>query len=53
MGGTVLGTSRGGFDLKKITTKIYKKNVNQLFVIGGDGTQKGSYALFKKFTQDK
>jgi len=24
-----------------------------LFVIGGDGTQKGSYALFKKFTQDK
>lgn len=38
LGGTVLGSSRGGFDLKKIEKKVQKRGVNQIYVIGGDGT---------------
>jgi 6-phosphofructokinase 1 len=34
-GGTVLGSSRGGFDLEKILDFLESKKVNQLYVIGG------------------
>lgn len=47
-GGTVLGSSRGGFDGVKIMKKLKSKGVNQLYVIGGDGTQKGALAIFKR-----
>lgn len=33
MGGTVLGSSRGGFDLEKILGFLKKKNIKQLYVI--------------------
>ena len=39
-GGTVLRSSRGGFDLEKILYFIEKKGINQLYVIGGDGTHR-------------
>jgi len=44
-GGTVLGSSRGGFDLDKILDSIVEKGINQLFILGGDGTHRGAQAL--------
>eukprot|EP01119_Soliformovum_irregulare_P016063 TRINITY_DN4620_c0_g2_i1.p1 TRINITY_DN4620_c0_g2~~TRINITY_DN4620_c0_g2_i1.p1 ORF type:complete len:435 (-),score=98.24 TRINITY_DN4620_c0_g2_i1:127-1410(-) len=42
LGGTVLGSSRGGFDLDKIVESIEKNKINQLYIIGGDGTHRGA-----------
>ncbi|MDR0383406.1 MAG: ATP-dependent 6-phosphofructokinase [Spirochaetaceae bacterium] len=43
IGGTVLGTSRGGGqEVSKIVDAIEQLNLNILFTIGGDGTQRGS-----------
>mmetsp|Transcript_5059 Transcript_5059/g.10336 ORF Transcript_5059/g.10336 Transcript_5059/m.10336 type:complete len:573 (-) Transcript_5059:105-1823(-) len=44
-GGTVLRSSRGGFDIDKILDFLAKKNIQQLYVIGGDGTHRGAYAI--------
>lgn len=44
-GGTVLSSSRGGFDLDKILSFIQKKNIKQLYVIGGDGTHRGAFRI--------
>ena len=41
----MLGTSRGGFDAEKIVEWLRAKRVNQLYVIGGDGTHRGAYKL--------
>jgi 6-phosphofructokinase 1 len=41
VGGTTLGSSRGGFDGKKIMDSVLEKGINQLYVIGGDGTHRG------------
>lgn len=40
-GGTILGSSRGGFDLDKIVDALIEKKINMLFIIGGDGTHRG------------
>ncbi|MDR1257297.1 MAG: ATP-dependent 6-phosphofructokinase, partial [Spirochaetaceae bacterium] len=43
IGGTVLGTSRGGGqEVTKIVDAMEQLNLNVLFTIGGDGTQRGS-----------
>lgn len=47
MGGTVLGSSRGGFDLGKISAFLSLNKVNALFVIGGDGTHRGADKISK------
>jgi 6-phosphofructokinase 1 len=44
-GGTILGSSRGGFDLDKILSFLRQKSIKQLYVIGGDGTHRGAYAI--------
>ena len=44
-GGTCLGSSRGGFDLTKILQFLKEKEINQLFVIGGDGTHRGAFVI--------
>lgn len=44
-GGTVLSSSRGGFDLDKIIDFVKKRKINQLYVIGGDGTHRGAFAI--------
>ena len=44
-GGTVLGSSRGGFDLEKILAFLESKKISQLFVIGGDGTHRGAFRI--------
>ena len=42
-GGTILGSSRGyGDRVGDIVDSIERMNINMLFVIGGDGTQKGA-----------
>lgn len=42
-GGTVLGSSRGGGDrFEEIVDTLEQLNINVLFTIGGDGTQKGA-----------
>ncbi|CAM9614811.1 unnamed protein product, partial [Chrysoparadoxa australica] len=41
-GGSVLGSSRGGFDLEKTMQFIEDYEISQLFVIGGDGTHRGA-----------
>lgn len=45
-GGTMLGSSRGKGELTgKIVDRIQELNLNVLFVIGGDGSQKGARAI--------
>jgi len=46
IGGSVLGSSRGGGDrTSDIVDSIERLNLNQLYVIGGDGTQKGALKI--------
>jgi len=43
IGGSFLGTSRGGGDrTSEIVDSIERLNINVMFIIGGDGTQRGS-----------
>ena len=46
MGGTILGSSRGGGDkICEIVDAMERMNLNILFTIGGDGTLKGALAI--------
>ncbi|KAG0454702.1 hypothetical protein HPP92_023994 [Vanilla planifolia] len=47
-GGTILGTSRGGHDTTKIVDSIQDRGINQVYIIGGDGTQKGATVIFEE-----
>ncbi|XP_017221187.1 ATP-dependent 6-phosphofructokinase 3 [Daucus carota subsp. sativus] len=47
-GGTIIGTSRGGHDTKKIVDCIQDRKINQVYIIGGDGTQKGAAVIFEE-----
>jgi 6-phosphofructokinase 1 len=44
-GGTILRSSRGGFDEQKILDFLRQKNIQQLYVIGGDGTHRAAYKI--------
>ncbi|XP_023522888.1 ATP-dependent 6-phosphofructokinase 7-like, partial [Cucurbita pepo subsp. pepo] len=46
-GGTILGTSRGGHNTTKIVDSIQHRGINQVYILGGDGTQKGAAAIFE------
>ncbi len=49
IGGTVLGSSRGGGNrTEDIVDSIERLNLNMLFTIGGDGTQKGALAIARE-----
>ena len=50
-GGTLLGASRGGFDLEIIKAFIMKHSVNVLFIIGGDGTHRGALKISEAAVQ--
>eukprot|EP00026_Physarum_polycephalum_P007757 Phypoly_transcript_07823.p1 GENE.Phypoly_transcript_07823~~Phypoly_transcript_07823.p1 ORF type:complete len:489 (+),score=78.99 Phypoly_transcript_07823:118-1584(+) len=52
-GGTILGTSRGGFDEKKIIDSILAHKANQIYLIGGDGTHRGAAVLAKAILAQK
>ncbi|KAE8677151.1 ATP-dependent 6-phosphofructokinase 1 [Hibiscus syriacus] len=47
-GGTILGTSRGGHDTTKIVDSIQDRGINQVYIIGGDGTQRGAALIFEE-----
>ncbi|KAM5565599.1 ATP-dependent 6-phosphofructokinase 6 [Rosa sericea] len=47
-GGTILGTSRGGHDTSKIVDSIHDRGINHVYIIGGDGTQKGASVIFEE-----
>ena len=42
VGGSILGSSRGGHDTAAIVESLVEMGVNMLFVIGGDGTVRGA-----------
>ncbi|QMU99475.1 ATP-dependent 6-phosphofructokinase [Borrelia sp. A-FGy1] len=44
-GGTILGSSRGGIKPVEIVDTLERMNINMIFNIGGDGTQKGSILI--------
>ncbi|KAL0306039.1 UNVERIFIED_CONTAM: ATP-dependent 6-phosphofructokinase [Sesamum radiatum] len=52
-GGTVLETSRGGFDLDKIVNAIENRGFNQVYIIGGDGTMRGMVEIFNEIKRRK
>ena len=46
LGGTILGASRGYGDcVEEIVDSLERMNINMLFIIGGDGTQKGALEI--------
>ncbi|KAL8170563.1 hypothetical protein V2J09_022367, partial [Rumex salicifolius] len=47
-GGTTIGTSRGGHDTSKIVDSIQDRGITQVYIIGGDGTQKGAAAIYEE-----
>ena len=47
-GGTVLGTSRGPVDVGVAVDNLIRRDVNLLFTLGGDGTQRGGNDLFQE-----
>jgi len=47
-GGTVLGSSRGPVDIGRAVDNLIARNVNILFTVGGDGTQRGANDLYQE-----
>jgi len=47
-GGTILRTSRGPVDMDAAVDFLVSRQVNILFTVGGDGTQRGGNALFER-----
>lgn len=50
-GGTWLGTSRGPQDVGRMVDRLEELKVNILFVIGGDGSQRGALAIEEEARQ--
>lgn len=50
--GSLLGTSRGTLDVEKVASRIMDHDINQLYVIGGDGTHKGAHKLCEYFEKN-
>ena len=50
-GGTVLNTSRGPVDINVAVDNLIRRKINILFVVGGDGTQRGGNALYQEAKQ--
>ena len=54
IGGTFLGSARGGGnEIGKIVDAMMQLNLNMLFTIGGDGTQKGCLEIAKEIDKRK
>eukprot|EP00879_Flechtneria_rotunda_P013593 GHRR01014199.1.p1 GENE.GHRR01014199.1~~GHRR01014199.1.p1 ORF type:complete len:431 (+),score=144.29 GHRR01014199.1:565-1857(+) len=47
-GGTILGTSRGGSNIKEIVKRLDMWGVDMLFVVGGNGGNAGANAIQQK-----
>ena len=47
-GGTALNTSRGPVDTNVAVDNLIRRKINILFVVGGDGTQRGGNELYQE-----
>lgn len=47
-GGTMLGTSRGGHDVSAMVDRLEQLKIDCLFAIGGDGTMRGTHAIYEE-----
>src|SRR6476469_7383579 len=47
-GGTILGSSRGPVDIGRAVDNLIALGVNILFIVGGDGTQRGANDLYQE-----
>lgn len=47
-GGTILSSSRGPVDIGRAVDNLIARNINILFTIGGDGTQRGANELYQE-----
>jgi len=52
-GGSFLRTSRGGFDVDKTIAFLQNRNINQLYVIGGDGTHRAAHKVHEACQERK
>ncbi|MCD4831478.1 MAG: ATP-dependent 6-phosphofructokinase [Anaerohalosphaeraceae bacterium] len=52
-GGTILGSSRGAQDSPAVVDYLVKREIDILFTIGGDGTQKGALDIAKEIEKRK
>jgi len=50
-GGTVLGSSRGAQPVEVMTDFLESRDIDVLFCIGGDGTQRGAHAIAGEVTR--
>ncbi|MGI9456820.1 MAG: ATP-dependent 6-phosphofructokinase [Aeoliella sp.] len=50
-GGTILGTSRGPQEPSVVVDFLESEEIDLLFCIGGDGTQKGAHAIAKEIAR--
>ncbi len=48
VGGSFLRTSRGGLDIDKVILFLKKYQISHLYIVGGDGTHRGAYAIHQK-----
>jgi 6-phosphofructokinase 1 len=47
-GGTILGSSRGPVEIARAVENLISREVNILFTVGGDGTQRGANDLYQE-----
>src|SRR6187551_3504399 len=47
-GGTILGSSRGPVDVCRAVDNLIARNINILFTVGGDGTQRGANDFYQE-----
>ena len=52
-GGTILGSSRGAQPVEEMVKTLDRLNINILFTIGGDGTQRGAHAIAQEIKRLK
>ena len=50
-GGSILNTSRGPVDVSVAVDNLIRRKINILFVVGGDGTQRGGAAIYQEASQ--
>lgn len=50
-GGSILGSSRGLVDIRVIVDRLKELEVNMLFCVGGDGTQRGALEITEELAQ--
>jgi 6-phosphofructokinase 1 len=53
LGGTILGTSRGPQEPSSTVNFLEEREVNILFCVGGDGTQRGAHAIAEEIERRK